>query len=484
MTGAGDNLLIEKVEEVWMENQDGMERELSLMELFWNILFSWRQVICFGVIGAIALGGVKYAKDNRAYNAAQSAPDQEEIVLTAEEEKQLKDARIMAERVKNYEKYLDTSALMQINPYEKPVLELQYYVESDYVFNYTQDNQTDYTSDLMSLYCNYIRSGEMSNKVIEKLELSVSQADFSELCGVSQLGKTMVIAITWNDEKELEEISNFIKAELSKMERNFQEVGSHKLKLLQESHNVVADTELAEKKNTISNNITYINTQLNALKATMTEQQLAKLYEETGMVNDNGTEVLIEPGFNIKYIMLGSIGGIFVVCIWIACRTIFTAKLQNSEEIRILYKTRLLGEITVSPKKKQFLSIIDEKLLAIRTRRKKKLSVEQQIKVVAANVALSCKQQNIEQIYITGSEYENNDSETLDLLKREIEAQNIQIKEGESIFYDAESLKQGTEIGNILFVEQIRQSIYDEISNELNLAREQKNNILGVVVLG
>lgn len=40
-----------------MENQDGMERELSLMELFWNILFSWRQVICFGVIGAIALGG-------------------------------------------------------------------------------------------------------------------------------------------------------------------------------------------------------------------------------------------------------------------------------------------------------------------------------------------------------------------------------------------------------------------------------------------
>ncbi|MCI8681489.1 MAG: hypothetical protein HFH50_00595 [Lachnospiraceae bacterium] len=467
-----------------MENQDGMERELSLMELFWNILFSWRQVICFGVIGAIALGGIKYVRDSRTYNAAQNVPAQEEIVLTPEEEEQVKDAQIMIERVEDYEKYLDTSALMQINPYEKPVMELQYYVESDYTYNYTQDNQTDYTGDLMSLYYNYIRSGEMSNKIIASLELPVSQADFSELCGVSQLGRTMVIIITWNDEGMLEKISNFIKTELTEMEASFQEVGSHKLKLLRESHNVVADTELAEKKNVISNNITYINTQLNALKATMTEQQLAKLREETGMVNDNDTEVLAAPGFNIKYIMLGAIGGIFIICIWIACRTIFTVKLQNSEEIRTLYKTRLLGEIAVMSKKKRFLSIIDEKLLAIKNRKKKKLSVEQQIKVVAANVALSCKQQKIERIYITGSEYESLDSETLDLLKREIRVQNIQVAEGGSIFYDAESLKQGTEIGNMLFVEQIGRSIYDEISNELNLAREQKNNILGVLVLG
>ena len=57
------------------------------------------------------------------------------------------------------------------------------------------------------------------------------------------------------------------------------------------------------------------------------------------------------------------------------------------------------------------------------------------------------------------------------------------VKEGGNIFYDAESLKQGTEIGNMLFVEQTGQSIYDEISNELNLAKEQNNYILGVVVL-
>lgn len=44
-------------------------------------------------------------------------------------------------------------------------------------------------------------------------------------------------------------------------------------------------------------------------------------------------------------------------------------------------------------------------------------------------------------------------------------------------------MKQGTEIGNILFVEQVGLSIYDEVFNELNLAKEQCTTILGAVVL-
>ena len=109
--------------------------------------------------------------------------------------------------------------------------------------------------------------------------------------------------------------------------------------------------------------------------------------------------------------------------------------------------------------------------------------MEQQIKVISANIALSCKQRGITCFYMTGSEYENADASVLKLLKQELSAQNIQIKEGGNIFYDAESMKQGTEIGYMLFVEQVGQSIYDEISNVLNLAKEQCNTILGAIVL-
>lgn len=464
-----------------METQEKMEREINLMELFWNILFSWRQILCFAVCFAILISGVKYVRDSRNYGAAQNV-ETKEIELTAEEQAQVEDAKIMIQRIENYEKYLNESALMQMDPYVKPVVDLQYYVESDYTYNYTQDNRSDYTNDLMALYYNYVKSGEISNKIIEEADLPISQADFSELCSVSLNGKTMAVTITWNEEEKLEEISKILKTELSKKENDFQEVGSHKLKLLRESQNVIADTDLAEKKNTFSTNVANINTQLNNLKTNMSEQQLKQLQNETDL-EDEESEVIAKPRFSYKYMILGGFLGVFLLCCWIACKVIFAAKLQNPEEIRTLYNIRLLGEIAIQPDKKRFLSVIDDKLLAIKNRRKKKLSLEQQIKVIAANISLSCKKQGIEQIYMTGSEYENVDFKIVNMLKEELAVQNIHVTEGGNIFYDADSLKQGTEIGNLLFMEQTGLSIYDEISNELNLAKEQKNNIIGAVVL-
>ena len=469
------------MEDILMGIQEKMSREINLMELFWNILFRWRQIICCVICFTILVGGIQYTRDTINYKTSQNI-EVEEISLTAEEQAQVEDAKEMMKRIEAYQQYLKESTLMQLNPYAKPVIDLQYYVESDYTYNYTQDNHSDYTDDLMALYYNYVKSGEMSNKIVADAELSISQADFSELCSVTLNGNTMIIVITWSIEEKLEEISEILKSELVKKEKDFQEVGTHKLKLLRESQNVIADTDLAEKKNTFFNNVTYINTQLNTLKTTMSEQQLKQLQSETGLENEI-QEVSVEPGLNYKYMILGGLLGTFLLCCWIACKVIFTAKLQNSEEIRTLYGIRLLGEITIQPEKKQFLSVIDDKLLAIKNRRKKKLSIEQQIKVIAANISLSCKQQNIEHIYVTGSEYESIDNTTINMLKQELTAQNVKVSEGGNIFYDADSLKQGTEIGNILFMEEIGQSIYDEIFNELNLAKEQKNNIIGAVVL-
>lgn len=474
------------MEEVLMGTQDRMEREINLAELLWNILFSWRQIICCGIIFAILLSGMKYVQDSRSYRAAQNKDtEQEEVLLTVEEAKQVEDAEILMKRIGEFQNYLETSELMQIDPYKKPVVELQYYVESDYTYNYTQDNQSDYTGDLMSLYYNYIRSGEMSKKVIEEAKLTITQADFSELCYVSQNGRTMSVMLTWTEEKKLDIICQFIKSELSRKEAEFQEVGSHKLKLLNESQNVIADLELADKKNNISNTIVTLEGQLTNLKLNMSEQQLELLSNENGEESRKDDDVItavVPPVFSFRYMVLGTVLGVALVCVWVICKMLFTVKLQSPEEIRTFYKIRLLGEISIQDQKKCFLSLIDEKLLALKNRRKKKLSISQQVKIVSANIALSCKQQNVDCIYLTGSEYESVDDTILKMIKKELLAQNVKFQEGGNIFYDAESLKRGAEIGNMLFIEQVGKSIYDEISNELNLVKEQKNRILGIVV--
>jgi len=470
------------MEEIIMEMQERGEREINLMGLIWQTIFGWRQIICFGVIFAILLSGAKYFKDIQGYKKEKSSVGQEEVVLPDEEMQQVLEARNLMSRIEEYEGYLETSALMQINPYEKPLVELQYYIDSDYTFNYTQENESDYTGNLMALYYNYIVGGEMSKKIIGEAGLSIRQADISELWSISQSGYSFSVKFICPEEKKMEAVAEVIKEQLKKQEQEFQLIGAHELKLLGESENVVVDYGLIDRKNTISNNIATINTQLNNLKTNMTEGQIGLIdSEQTGTTND--LKMAEKPRFSFKYVVLGAFAGIFLACAWIVCKVLFTVRLQSPEEIRTYFNARLLGEISIQPQKKRFLSIVDDRLLALKNRRKKKIILEQQIKILSANIALSCKQQGINHIYMTGSEYEHLDVATLNLLKKELYAQNIQVKEGGNIFYDAESLKQGTEIGNMLFVEQTGQSIYDEISNELNLAKEQNNYILGVVVL-
>ena len=467
-----------------MEPNGKMEREINLVELIWNILFSWRKIICSAIIFAVIFTGGKYLRDRSAFRMSlENDSAHEEIQLTAEEQEQVENAKTMMSRIENYQKYLDESALMQIDPYEKPVVELQYYVKSDYTYNYTRDNQSDYTGDIMALYCNYVRSGEMSDKVIKAAKLSISQADFSELCYATQNGNTMAITIAWTDIEKLDEISDLVKNELIQKEKDFQEVGSHKLRLLRESKNVVADTDLAERKNLYSNNVANINMQLNTMRASMSEQQLKLLQSEEDPESKDDEILILEPSINKKYMLVGFVFGMFLICLWTVIKVIFNEKLQVPEEICTLFNIRVLGEISSESDRKRFLSIFDDKLLAIKNRRKKKLSREWQIKRVVANVSLTCKQQNIEKIYMTGSDYEDIDTKTLDMLKTELAVQNVQVVEGGNIFYDADSLKAGAEIGYLLFVERAGKSIYDEISNEINLAKEYRNYIIGFIVL-
>ena len=395
------------MEEILMEIQT--EREINLIEIFWHILLGWRQIICFGILFALLIGGMKYSMNIKAYQASQNIDiEKAKIELGKEEQKKLADAIDIQKRIDEYVNYQNTSALMQIDPYEKHVLELQYYIKSDYIINYTKDSERDYTNELTSIYCNYINSGEMAQKIIDESGLSITQEDFRELLSVSQASNTIYITISFADTDKLEVICEVLKNYLQQKEPELQKIGSHSLNLIEESQNVIVDSSLIEKKNLIYSNITSLNSQLDTLKAGMSSEQQTILELEVEKMSGESEEEEV-PSFSIKYLILGAIMGGFLVCLWIVCKMIFSVKLQNPEEIRNLYGARLFGEITVHGRKKRFLSTIDDKIMALKNRKKKKMTADQQIKVLSANIALSCKQQGIDCIYLTGSEYEEMD---------------------------------------------------------------------------
>ena len=471
------------MEEMKMESQQRMEREISLTELFWNILLGWRSIICLSVIFAILATGFGYYRAVRAYNASQNIDlEKEKEKLDKDDRNKLERAVHIQTRLDEYETYRDNAPLMQLDPYEKPVLELQYYVESDYIVNYTKDRERDYTSELTSMYYNYINGGELSQEIVKDAGLSISQSEFHEMMSVGRADNNLTITVSYADMGALETISGIIKSAMQQKESALQEVGSHKLKLIDESQNIVVDTTLLEKKNSVFNSITSLTNMINNLKTEMTSKQIRLFdYEISEMRGEQ--EEKEEPGISLKYLILGAFAGIFLACAWIVGRMIFTIRLQNPEEIRTMYQARLLGTIAVSKGKKRFLSVIDTIILNIRYKGRKQIPAEQQIKVIAASAALSCRRQGIDTIYLTGSEYEKADKTALEQLKRELSQQNIHVKDGGNILYDADSMRTAAEVGHILFVEQKGMSVYDEIYNEFLQVKEQNGDILGVVVL-
>lgn len=115
------------MEEYGMETRDRLEREINIMDLFWDLLFGWRQILCFGIIFAILVCGLNYMKQNYWGNQNLTIEERERE-LNNEQMEPIKKARNLQKMIDEFQDYIDTAAVMQIDPYKKHMIELQYYI--------------------------------------------------------------------------------------------------------------------------------------------------------------------------------------------------------------------------------------------------------------------------------------------------------------------------------------------------------------------
>lgn len=464
-----------------MDNQKRLEREISVRELFWSFLFGWRKIVCLGIIFGILFTMLRYVQDTNNYNKSLNEEVSLEDELMKSELEEVENIKTLREEVKKYREYLNTSPVMQMDPYNEPMIEVQYKIQSDYVMNYTEDILQDYTQDVLSMYSRYLASGKFRKALITGANLDISSTQLKELIGVNRESNMMYVVVAYPEEEKLGEIAKVLRELLSEKEGEIQGIGSHKLVFMGEDQYEIVNDSLIEKKNTILGRIATFNVQINQLEASLTDDQKDVLEEDEKEEKEKLD--LKQPNIQKKYVIVGIALGILLAGVWIVCGVLFTGKLQNPEEIRSMYGESLLGEINLGNRKKGVFSVIDDKLIAIKNRRRKKLSQEQQIAVACANAAIFCKRQKIVDIYMTGSEIEHLKPEFVQMLEQELTKQGIGVKTGNNMYYNAESMEKGGEIGNILFLEQVGESVYDEICNEIQLVKEQNMKIVGVIVL-
>lgn len=485
-----------------MESKNRYDREVALRDLFWKILLDWKRLIVCAFVFALIAMGLHYIKAQDNYNLALAEYEKQvaavevgdtdavsEDDFSAEELQQINDAKSLQSMLDRSRSYMQNSLLMNMNAYKENVLILEYYVDSDYKFNYTQDNSVDYTDAVVRAYGNYVTNSKLAQQIVEELSLEYETRYVEELIDVitEDSGSGFSVEIVYPDETVLPDIAAVVKEAMNAQTTDFSKnIGSHSLKLISENITVRTDDELATYQQNYQNMINNYRNQLNSLKNNMTDAQLevlgtAAVEEDAAENEDDAASVSpvepVKPGFRVKYLVLGFLVGIVLSAMWSICQVLFSSKLQNPGEIFEMYGVRLFGTVQLAGKK----SGIDAFLLKLKNRNCKQMTAEEQLGMITSNIELMCKNEGLQQIYITGSEWEKLDEQLRNTIVAALKEVGIEALSGGNICYDMVSLRKANEVRNVVLLEQAGVSVYREMEQEIRVLGEQGVRVLGCV---
>lgn len=127
------------------------EREISLRELIWKILYGWRAVIVSALVFAVLLGGYSYVKSSQSIKNAKNQKNvsivELEEGLSTQEKEAVEQAEAIQQQIIEKEEYQKESILMNVDAYHQDSKTLQYYVDTNYTWSLNKENEEDYVKE-------------------------------------------------------------------------------------------------------------------------------------------------------------------------------------------------------------------------------------------------------------------------------------------------------------------------------------------------
>lgn len=480
------------------KNYARIEKEISLSGLLWKIVYSWRFLIGCAMIFAIILGGAKYIKDVREVAVSNSqetlSNDDMKAGLSEADRERLEEAENIQIQIDEKENYQKNSILMNLNPYEKHVVVMQYYVDTDYTVNMNSDFKLNYAGNLADAYISYVDKKGMLSELQKTLAWDVDSNYIGELIeaesnlssnssDTSMVGaenSSFCVYTYGTTEKMANEIADALEPLIEDYQSKLsQNIGLHKLVLVDRYASIVTDNSLASSQICVDNDISTLQSKLDSLTATFSQVQLQLLHGDKAETDVQ----TINANISKKYVLLGIIAGIFLGCLWISVRYVISPRLRSVQELQNSYGLRIFGEITnQKSQKKRMLKFVDRGLDKIR--HKEVWTLDEQKELILTNLCVTCKRENIQTLFVTTSLHMNEqDKQLVDTLIGNLNSFGIQITYGENITRNAASLEKMSSLSDVVIVEKEEETEYASLEKELTLCNEQKAKVLGMIVL-
>lgn len=449
------------------------EGEISLKELFWDLLTQWKAILIVSLIFAAIAPAAKYFLDLRDYKKASAEyedtaaqlideADQDEELsidelrkismadLSDQERATLEHLDRLEEVEAVQQEYLENSILMKIDPANQRTLSVRYLLhrEGDYALQ-----------ALVDAYNIYLARGEVADKLGEVIAPELERKYVFEL--YSSGGGSVVdnyvndtvysVNVTLPDGVDEAAVLPVVDSVISSAQDALNgSMGPHSISRFyfetQTRYNKgTADSKLnwTNGLNTIRDNIKkiedaltdeqkvahYGSKALKAIQESRTEEEAAKAKEDSkAAVDEDILAKPVKPRINLFYAVVGLLGGAFLyACVYFG-KTVLGGSVRYGEGLEEYTACRVLGEVRYS-KKHTGLSKLLHSAWVDKRRYRGKPNLDEQIDRIASTAKAVSDHAGVSELTLLRlSAGDGEVAKTAQLVSSAIEAQGITVR--------------------------------------------------------
>ena len=436
----------------------------------------WIIIVAMVVFG-ILLAGFRYAKDkkniaNTTVAESTEKVDVEKIVddLESDDYNQVMTYVDLTNYRDQNRLYTADAKLMKINPYKVDTVLLQYYVNAE-------DENT--RKDMAAAYLSYISGGSLAADVVENNDLEDSSSDIQELIQCDATGLTTGTAFytentnTINmyvygvDEQDAKDIASYVKESMDAYSQKLSAVAPHTLTLFEEQYSVTCATKLVSLKNDRFGNLMTYNDRTTSYEGLLSDKQkesaqkivsAQKENDELEDSNETGKtakkDEAPKASISKKYLVVGAFLGLVLAVVIIVLRDMFDPTIKTSKDLQMFYGTNFIGDVAQA----------DGALLA------------------ASKIINMCSNRQIKKVLIAGKMATENEAAIKEVVDA-VEKKGIVADIIGDILTDADAVQTLEAKSNVVLVEAVRKSKYEDFNQEKALCESLDAQLLGYIAI-
>ena len=393
------------------------EVEISIKGLFFYIFKRWKSIVIAMLIGAVALGALQMVRSMRTTQSVQTTTDFGASLTDSE--------RAYVESVYNYRNEVlfineerRDSLFMQLDP--------EYIVKTDLVYMISVDN-AESMDGVELAYKNYLYGSGFLGYIFDKTGIDTSDiADTVtvtyERSGEGASNTAIKITIVSGDETSANLVAKAVNSylcvknsELSSggYENELTEIGS--TTYIGPDFNV-QNRQLQYLQEIQARIKTVIDAE-NAIKDAQKEYYKSLLKQEDEEDSNDDTVIVNSAKLPVKYIILGMLGGAFLMCGLYFLIYILANRLDADDDVEKMFGTYLIGTVTGKDYSKP--------IYKLQHLGKRTFSFDESIKLISTKIKLATQKENVSTIGILGCGIRGNNEKAADEIIAILKKNNI-----------------------------------------------------------